>query len=337
MARTISTNDLAQERAARAAERAEMNTDDNPVWIFPDELEIVVQFLVDPTDPTTVKQYREAYCPEFRHVQGSWGAGPYAGKPRAEIPFGLRDVVCEDWEPFVTNEGTVRVRYLNRDVVEILGQPMDILSDVLDGSSVRFGVDDNGNIRPGWKVLVDAVVWGWPTTKNSQGNDKRHPQPGDHVLLKFREVDWRERIMPALSARAEEGVDVTAVKWAIKLAKADKKTNTSRMAKLLHRGAADPITDIELYDVDEILDEQRGAFLRLAELAFADYTGVDITPSATPEDDDVPEWATPTESGVNYDLISTPELRNRLKAAGVEFDGRWARPKLIALAREHGA
>lgn len=339
----IDTDELQEAREAAAAARAERALAEfSPMWVMPDDLPITIQFL---ESPFKLPNWREVYCPEFKFVDGTWSDGPYQGRLRKEIPFGMRDIFVNDARK-IEKHGKVTVGYDNVDMIDVgEGVKMDLLSEILDGSALRFGVDDFGKPKPELKVAVNVVIHDWPVTQNKQGRDKKVPQPGDQVLLKFREGDWRGKVVPKLVERNEEGDDLLAFKWRLTLVKADKAKNTPRMAKLTKVGPAEPLT-AELFSSRAENATARAAFLNHLRAVYADYLGEDPDTSTPPDLTDglaVFFDATDTTviedapaSKVDYEMLPNVKLRELLTAAGVEkVTSKTARPELLALAKEH--
>lgn len=298
----------------------------SPVWMLPDNTEVTIQFLEDPFD---VVSWREVTCSQFKHVFGVWENGPYAGRDRAEIPFGFRDIVVEDWK-LVEKNGEQFIRMQRRDgaafdPVNIAPgeQSRNLITDVLDADSAYF-TNEDGFLNPAWYVGINVVVHAWPE-KVVDGKKRRTPQQGDHIILKVKGSDWDNRLRPALEDRAAEGDDLLGTLWRITTIKAESK-GASRRHKLLRGGAALPFTT-DLHDVSAIVDAQREDLLTLARAAFADMSGIVAQEPAVAE---------PAEQIAQpYGNLSAAALRAKLTAAGVTFPARASRDQLIALANEY--
>lgn len=310
--------DLDKHAQERANNPSTSNYETSVVWNFPDETEVVLQFLDDTLDRNSWFAFRETYCPEFKHVSGLWTDGPYTGRERAEIPFSMRDIPIEDVEVDSANG----LRYDRPDLVEICGTQMDLRTEVLDGSSVAWA-DREGNVRASWKLMFNVVVLDWADSLNKKGEPKRHPQPGDHILMKFRKNDW-EMIAGVLRSRSEdEGVDVDGSKWKLSSKKANKKLAQDRHISVTRKGEALPL-DVELYDIEAQYQSSRENFIALARAAAADQQGSSSSVVVTDE-------AERPVSNIDPKMMSVAGLKTRLAEAGVEIPARATRAELVEL------
>jgi hypothetical protein len=311
-----------------------------------DNIGITFQFL---ESPFNLPNWRETYCPAVKFVSGNWDQGPRAGMPRTDIPYGMRDIFVNDAQR-IEKQGKVTIGYTNVDKIDLGdGVTMDLLSEILDGSVLnQYSQDDFGRPKPELKVAVNVVIHDWPVTKKKNGRDTKVPEAGTHVLLKFREGDWRGKVLPKLVERAEEGDDLMAYKWRLTMIPQDKATNTPRMAKLTKVEMAEPIT-AELYDVRKENAVARASFLSYLRAVFADALGEDPDANTPPDLTeglgvffDSTDVVTPIalEDGpppkVDFEMLPNIKLRELLIAAGVNgVNSKTPRPQLLSMAKDH--
>lgn len=313
-----------EKRAARRAEQ-DASRSTSPVWSLPTGVAVTLQFMSDPLDDDALDMFRETWCPEFKHVSGDWSEGPYAGKPRAEIPYGQRDIVVLD----TVYDRKGDLEYLDADKIDVNGEQMNVLTDILDGSAVRYP-DKSGNPAVSWQLLINAMVVSWEDTKNAEGKPKRHPGAGEHVLMKFRKGDWYGHIVPVLKSRRDkEHIDPLSAQWEFTVTGANRQTDTKRTIEVAKVGDAVPI-NVELFDADAEVTAQRDAFVALARAAHADMIGlghnINVESDDPEEDDDL--------GTAQVDLMSTTALKEGLIKAGHELPDRISRAKLLAMYKK---
>lgn len=306
--------------------------DRDPIWFVPRGDEITLQFLCGPDDfsNTGWYTYREAQASGIL-LPGTWGEGPYAGTPRGELPYGLREIPIEDIE-LVTVNGEQKYRY-RRPYLEVSpGNLLNIVDDIIDARSQRF-TDDNGRTKVEWMTLVNVIAWEWPDKTKKDGKAAAKPEVGAHIMLKFSK-NQAALIVERLAEKVEEDPSLVITDWRWKVTIIGGKPNKL----ILKRG--DRITEplqYELYNIDSIIARRKERFEEHIKAAFADYLGVpkDSTDVFVEEPEPDMDPIEETEYKELFDMMSTAALRTRLKKAEVTIPSGSSRDKLIELALEH--
>lgn len=327
---SVPLNLLGQENARVAPPRG----DRDPIWFVPRGEELTIQFLCAPDDYTGTGwfSYREAQASGIL-LPGSWTTGPYAGTPRGELPYALREIPVEDLELIEVN-GEMKYRY-RRPYLEVSpGNLLNVTDDIIDARSQRF-TDDNGRTKVESMVLVNVIAWAWPTTKRKDGKDAAKPDVGAHIMLKFSK-NQAALIVERLAEKIEEdsNLDILAWKWHVTI------IGGKPNKLILKRGEriTEPL-QYELYDIAEILGRRKERWEEHVKAAYGDYLGIPTSASESePVDDSDEAEGDPIEESAQkdfFDLMSTAALRSRLKKAEVTIPAGSGRDKLIELALAH--
>lgn len=308
--------------------------DRDPIWFVPRGDEMTLQFItkIDDFSGTGWFTYREAQAGGIL-LPGSWADGPYAGTPRGELPYHLRNIPVEDIE-LVEVDGELKYRY-RRPYLEVTpGNLMNVVDDIIDARSQRF-TDDNGRTKVEWQTLVNVIVWEWPDRKKKDGSDAAKPEKGAHILLKLSK-NQAALIVERFAEKLEEDPSLDILAWKWKVTIIGGKPNKL----VLKRGEkiTEPL-EFEAYDSQAIISRKKDAFEDHVKAAFGDYLGTTMPPpdfavDASTEATEIDEVEA-EEAGDLFGMISTPALRTRLKKAGVDIPAGSSRDALIALATEH--
>lgn len=326
---TITQAELEEDRAQRASQRsASSGEHNNPIWLAQDSVRIAVQFMVDPLDEDASVRYREINVSRLRNVHGTWSdQSPWPGTPRDAVPFALASVPVVD---YTFSSG--KLKYTNTDMVKVNGKELNLLSDIADPGDRDFDITDEGNCLASWRTVVDVVVHFWEDSKTKRGKDRKHPQPGDHILLKMRDSDWKG-IQSALRTRAdEEGEDLLKNVWVIKLTpgKMGGVRRVQSVAK--YPQPILDLADVSEFDVDEKLDEVKQAFVDYVTAAESDMYvasgSEDITEGLATSPEEHDEDPMPS---IDYDMLPVVRLKEILEKAGVPIPSRPSRVTLLKL------
>jgi hypothetical protein len=309
----------------------------DPIWFVPRGDEITVSFVSAHDDFTGTGwyTYREAQASGIL-LPGSWADGPYAGTPRGELPYALREIPVEDIELVEVN-GETKYRY-RRPYLEVSpGNLMNVVDDIIDARSQRF-TDDNGRTKVEWTTLVNVVVWDWPDKLKKDGKKAAKPEHGAHILLKLSKNQAAlivERLAEKIEEEASEGkvLDIKAYKWKVTI------IGGKPNKLVLKRGEkiTEPL-EFEAYDASAVMARRKERFEDHVRAAFGDYLGTTAPPPDFAVDESTTEHekdeVADAEATDLFSLLSTAAIRTRLKKAGVTIPAGSSREKLIELAVE---
>lgn len=305
----------------------------DPIWFVPRGDQMTLQFLCQPNDfsGTGWYAYREAQASGIL-LPGSWAEGPYAGTPRGELPYGIREIPVDDLELIEVN-GEMKYRY-RRPYLEVSpGNLMNVTDDIIDARSQRFPGDD-GRTKVESMVLVNCIAWDWPDKTKKDGKAAAKPEVGAHIMLKFSK-NQAALIIERLAEKVEEdpGLDILAWKWNVTI------IGGKPNKLILKRGEriTEPL-QYELFDIGAIIARRKERWEEHVKSAFADYLGIAAPPPDFAVDDSTEPTGDPIEENAQkdfFDLMSTAALRARLKKAEVTIPAGSSRDKLIELALAH--
>lgn len=329
---TITQSELEEDRAQRATARASgSDENNNPIWKMDDNLRVAVQFLEDPLDEDSSVRYREIQVGRLRNVHGLWSdASPWPGTPRDAINYYMSAVPVIDY----IREPRGGLKYTDTDMVKINGKDYNLITDIADPGNRDFDITDKGNCMSSWRVVVDVVVHHWEDSQTKKGRDRKHPQVGDHILLKFRDSDWKG-IQAALKVRQdEEKDDLLDAVWLLKLTPGKMGGIRRQQAVAKYPQPVLDLEEIDPWDIDEQLDSVKQTFLNHVAMAETDMYveggAEDLTAGIVAKDETVDRGPDPL-AGVDFDMLPVVRLRELLTEAGIEVPARASRVTLLKM------
>ena len=329
---TITQSELEEDRAQRATARASgSDENNNPVWKMDDNLRVAVQFLADPLDEDNSVRYREIQVNRLRNVHGLWSdASPWPGVPRDLVNYYMSPVPVIDF----VREAKGKIKYTNTDMVKINGKDYNLIKDIADPGDRDFDITDEGDCMSSWRTVVDVVVHYWEDSQTKKGRDRKHPQTGDHVLLKFRDSDWKG-IQAALKVRQdEEGEDLLGSVWVLRLTPGKMGGVRRQQAIAKYPQPILNVEEVDPFDIEEQLDLVKQNFLNHVAAAETDMYveggGEDITAGIVGKDETVDTGPDPLD-GVDFDMLPVVRLREIAEQAGLTVPPRASRVTLLKM------